>query len=135
MGHRPIADRFWPLAYQALAVTFVLNLLAVATPLFIMAVYDRVVATGSVSTLFYIAVGVAIALACDAGLRAIRARVLAYIGARIDMIVGVAVFQQILYLAPKFTEGASIGSQVARWTQFESVREFFTGPLVLVFLE
>ena len=132
---RWVSERFRPLAYQALAMTFLLNLLALATPLFVMAVYDRVVATGSLTTLTNIAIGVAIAILCDGGLRFGRARLVAYIGARIDMIVGTSVFQQILYLPPAFTERASVGSQVARLTEFESIREFFTGALVLVFLE
>ncbi|KAF0143623.1 MAG: ATP-binding cassette subfamily C bacterial [Rhodospirillaceae bacterium] len=49
--------------------------------------------------------------------------------------VGTATFQQILSLAPAYTERATIGSQVARIRDFESVREFFTGSLATVFIE
>jgi ATP-binding cassette, subfamily C, bacterial LapB len=126
-----ISERFGGLIYQALGITLILNILALATPLFVMAVYDKVVATGSLSTLAYFAVGVGIALVCDLVLRSIRSRILAFIGARLDNIVGNAVFQKILFLPPMFTERATIGAQVARMKDFESVRDFFTGPMAL----
>ncbi len=130
-----VGDRFRGLAYQLLGLTLGLNVLALVTPLFVMAVYDQVVATGSMSTLAYLSIGVGIAIVFDLVLRTIRARILAYVGARLDTIVGNAIFQKILHLPPAYTERASIGAQVARIKDFESVREFFTGPMALVFLE
>lgn len=132
---KSVTDRFVPLVYQALGLTFILNLLALVTPLFIMGVYDKVVATGSLGTLGYLSIGVAIAIACDQVLRGIRSRVLAFVGARLDTLVGSSVFQKILFLPPAFTERAAIGAQVARIKDFENVREFFTGPMALVFFE
>ena len=101
---RMIIERFRTLGYQVFGLTLMLNLLALATPLFIMAVYDKVVATGSLETLSFFAIGVGIALLCDLVLRGIRSRVLAFIGARLDNIVGNAVFQRILFLPPAFIE-------------------------------
>lgn len=130
-----VMERFRALLYQLLTLTLILNLLALATPLFVMAVYDKVVATGSMSTLFYFGLGVGIALVCDFILRKIRTRILAFIGARIDNIVGNEVFKRIMFLPPAFTERATIGAQVARIKDFESVRDFFTGPMSVVLLE
>ncbi|MCP5373448.1 MAG: ATP-binding cassette domain-containing protein [Hyphomicrobiales bacterium] len=130
-----ITERFRGLIYQTLGITLVLNLLALATPLFVMAVYDRVIATGSLSTLGYFAMGVCIAVICDLLLRIIRSRILAFVGARLDKIVGTAIFEKILFLPPAFTERATVGAQVARIKDFETVREFFTGPMALVFFE
>lgn len=132
---RLLMDRFRPLFWQAFIVTFLLNLLSLGTPLFTMAIYDKVIATGSLPMLYYLLGGVAIALVADALLRSVRSRVLAFIGARLDNIVGNAIFERILSLPPGFTERATIGAQVARIKDFESVREFFTGPLAVVFME
>jgi ATP-binding cassette, subfamily C, bacterial LapB len=132
---RVVIERFRPLIYQVLILTFVLNLFALATPLFVMAVYDKVVATGSMETLAYFAVGVLLAIAGDMVLRNLRAKVLAQVGARLDNIVGNAVFQRILFLPPAFTERATVGAQVARIKDFENVREFFTGNMALTFVE
>ena len=132
---RAVSERFRGLIYQILGLTLMLNLLALATPLFVMAVYDKVVATGSLETLAYFAIGVVIAISCDMILRGLRARTLAYVGARLDNIVGNAVFQRILFLPASFTERATVGAQVARIKDFESIREFFTGPIALTFIE
>jgi|GEM_PF-201632 len=132
---RAVTERFRSLVYQTLGLTFLLNILALATPLFVMAVYDKVVATGSMKTLAYFAVGVGIAIVCDMILRGIRSRIMAFIGARLDTIVGNAVFHRILFLPPQFTERATVGAQVARIKDFETIRDFFTGPMALTFFE
>ncbi len=130
-----IAGRFRGQIYQIFGVTLVLNLLALATPLFVMAVYDKVVSTGSLPTLAYFGMGVGIALATDTVLRSVRSRILVFVGARLDNILGNAVFQRILFLPPAMTEKATIGAQVSRIKDFETVRDFFTGPVSLVFFE
>jgi len=132
---RAVNERFRSLFYQTLGLTFFLNILALATPLFVMGVYDKVVATGSMPTLAFFAVGVSIAMVCDMVLRYIRTRILAHIGARLDNIVGIAIFHKILFLQPAFTERSSIGSQVARIKDFETIRDFFTGAMALTLLE
>jgi ATP-binding cassette, subfamily C, bacterial LapB len=130
-----VMERFRPLVYQVMALTMLLNLLALATPLFVMAVYDKVVATGSMSTLAYFGIGVGIAIGCDIVLRKIRTRILSFVGARLDNIIGNEVFKRIMFLPPAFTERATIGAQVARIKDFESIRDFFTGPMATVLVE
>jgi len=132
---RAVNERFRPLFYQTLGLTFFLNVLALATPLFVMGVYDKVVATGSLPTLKFFAAGVCIAILCDLALRYIRTRILAHIGARLDNIVGIAIFHKILFLQPAYTERSTIGSQVARIKDFETIRDFFTGAMALTLLE
>ncbi len=130
-----VTRRFRGLVWQMLAITLVSNILAIAVPLFIMSVYDKVIGSHSYETLYFLLGGVCLALAADVSLRLLRARILAYIGGRIDMIIGTSTFQQVLYLPVYMTERASVGAQVARLRQFESIREFFTGPLAGVFLD
>jgi ATP-binding cassette, subfamily C, bacterial LapB len=132
---RSVIERFRPLYWQAFFVTLLLNVLSLATPLFNMAIYDKVIGTSSLPMLVSLSVGVSMALASDAVLREVRARIMAFVGARLDNIMGNSIFQHILSLPPGFTERATIGAQVARIKDFESVREFFTGALATVFME
>lgn len=132
---RAVNERFRSLFYQALGISFILNILALATPLFVMAVYDKVVSTGSLTTLAFFSVGVTIAICCDLILRYVRSKILAFIGARLDNIVGLAIFHKILFLPPALTERATVGAQVARIKDFETIRDFFTGPMALTLLE
>lgn len=132
---RPIVKRFRRLVALMLAITGLTSVLALAPPLFVMGAYDRAIGGASLATLGVLAIGIVFILVVDTGLRIVRARLLAYVGGRIDLILGNATFQQILHLPVAMTERATIGAQVARLKQFESVREFFTGPLAGVFLE
>lgn len=127
--------RFRPIALPVLGLTVALNVLALAPPLFIMMVYDRVIAGQSPDTLLYLAAGLAIALGADLSLRGLRARTLAFIGARLDLLVGCAVFERILGLPASTTERAGVGAQIARIKEFDRLREAFTGPLGLALLE
>ncbi|MBI4182756.1 MAG: peptidase domain-containing ABC transporter [Proteobacteria bacterium] len=132
---RGMARRFHGLGLQTFAMTLMMNLIALATPFFVMAIFDRVIGARSIPTLEMLGIGIGLALAGDLVLRLIRSRILAHVGARLDMILGSAVFQHILFLAPQFTERASVGGQIAKIREFEGIREFFTGQLALAFLE
>jgi ATP-binding cassette subfamily C protein/ATP-binding cassette subfamily C protein LapB len=121
--------RFTPLFLRMLAMSLVSNLLVLATPLFIMAIYDQFLPTGSTALLLSLVAGAAVAILGDYAVRAVRSRMIAYMGARLDHLLGLAVFRRLLMLAPPFTEQANSNSQIARLRDFELVREFFTGPL------
>ena len=130
-----VVKRFRRLVAVMLAITALTSVLALAPPLFVMTVYDRAIAAQSSTTLAVLFAAVLFVFAADTALRVVRARLLAYIAGRIDLILGNATFQQILHLPVSMSEGATIGAQVARLKQFEAVREFFTGPLAGVLLE
>lgn len=130
-----ILRRFRPLIFRALGATLAGNVIILVTPLFIMNVYDKVIPTGALDTLAMMLVGVAVALAGDYALKILRGRMVAHLGGRLDYILGRAVFQRVLSLPAAFTEMANISSQVARLKDFETVREFFTGPIVTVLFE
>src|SRR6202012_4597951 len=106
-----------------------------ATPLFIMMVYDHVMGARTLDKLFMFGVGVAVAIIAEWFLRGLRSRSLSWFSARIDYIVSNAVFNKLVHLPPALIEHGSIAGQVARLKTFESVRDFFTGPLFLVLVE
>ncbi len=130
-----VARSFRGVVAKMFAITCATNLLALLIPVYIMMVYDKVVAARSPETLAYLAAGIGLVVLLDAALRVIRSRLLAYVGARIDVILSVAAFRQILSLPLGMTENAPIGGQMARIKQFESIREFFIGPLATVVLD
>lgn len=132
---RRLLVRFRPLILRTLGATLASNLIMLATPLFIMSIYDKVIPNGALGTLGLMIIGIAVALAGDWALKSLRARMIAHLGGRLDYILGRAVFQRVLSLAPAFTEMANISSQVSRLKDFETIREFFTGPVASVLFE
>ncbi|OAJ33940.1 peptidase domain-containing ABC transporter [Piscirickettsia salmonis] len=123
------------LMYHTFFISFLLNFLAIATPLFIMSVYDRVISTHSISMLSSFSIGVSIALISIGILYLLRSHILAFISARLDRDIGNAIFEHLLYLSPSYTESATVGAQVARLKDFDNIREFLTGSLVSILFE
>ena len=130
-----IARRLRVIALQAFAITLIFNLLSVVTPLFVMSVYDSVIPSASVQQLLYLLGGIVLAVGFEASFRILRSRSLAYAAGRIDHLVGVATFQQVMFLPALQTENAPLGTQIARLKEFEVVRDFFTGPLAEALLD
>lgn len=127
--------RFSGSFWQILAACLALNIFALAPPVFIMLVYDRVISPYDLSALGVLTAGVALALLAEWALRDIRAEGLAWMTARLDNLVGGRIFAQLLGLPSALVERASVAAQVARIRTFESVRDFFSSAVFLSFLE
>jgi ATP-binding cassette subfamily B protein len=127
--------RFRPLILQAGLASIVSGLVMITGSLFMMAVYNEVIPTGALDTLGHLAVGVLIALMIGGVFLALRSRILAYLAGRVDYLFGTTILQKILSLSPGLTERASVGSQIARLSTFEAIRDLFTGPLAATLLE
>lgn len=125
-----IAARFRGAIGWMMLVTLILNVLALAVPVTIATIYDKVIGAQDEHFLIALCIGFVTVVLCDVGLRLVRSNLLAFIGGRIDYIVGTATLRRALFLPTQQTETAPIGAQMARFKEFETLREFFTGPLV-----
>lgn len=132
---RKVLSRFKKPLKQGLLVSFMLSILALSLPLFIMTIYDQMPFFENNVTLAYIIIGVLVFVLSDFGLRLIRSGILGFIAARLGNIVGNEVFRRILYMPPAYTESASIGAQASRIKDFDSVRDFFSGQAFVALLE
>lgn len=124
-----LARRFQGIAVQLGVITLVNNILALAFPLFALMVYDKVIGGQAREMIVYLLGGIGLVFIFDLALRVLRSRMLAYVGARVERLIAIAVLRHLLGLPVAYTEAAPIGTQLARLKEFEAVREFFTGPL------
>lgn len=132
---RKVLSRFNKPLKHGLFVSFMLSILALTMPLFIMTIYDQMPFFENNITLAYIVTGVFVFILSDFGLRLIRSGILGFIAARLGNIVGNEVFRRILYMPPAYTESASIGAQASRIKDFDSVRDFFSGQAFVAVME
>jgi len=116
----------------AFVLTIISTMLALAPPLFVMSIYDRVLTTGDISMGGLLLLGVGIAITLDWFLRVLKSRVMAFIGGRTEYVLGTTVFERILNLQASSTSGASVSRQVGRIKGMEGLRDFFLGPLALL---
>lgn len=124
-----LLSTFSPHIRQIFLISFMVNILALAPPIFVMAVYDKAIAAGSYNVLAGLTAGIALILAADFLLRRIRIKLQAYLGARLDEQLNETAFRHLLHLSLSHTEDAPIGSQLTRLRQMTSLHEVFTGPL------
>jgi ATP-binding cassette, subfamily C, bacterial LapB len=110
------------------------NLFALALPLFTMNVYDRVVPNAAFDTLWALAIGVLMMIAADAGLRALRARFVDEASARVDVALSSRLMQKVLNLRLEHRP-ASVGSFASTLRGFEQVRDFIASSTVTALVD
>ena len=98
-----------------------INVLYLASPIYMLQVYDRVLSSGSTTTLIMLTVALLMALATLAGLDLIRSRVLTRASVRLDRCLSAAVVE-----ATAERGGSGATSQPLR--SFDTFRQFVTGP-------
>jgi ATP-binding cassette subfamily C protein LapB len=126
--------RFWPIYGHVLIASLVINLFALASPLFIMNVYDRVVPNQAFETLWALALGVGIVFAFDFLLRNLRNYFVDTAGKNADVIIANRLLGQIMSmkLAKKQQSTGSLANNVR---EFEALREFFTSGTLVAFVD
>lgn len=105
----------------AAGISFLLNLLFLAPAIYMLQVYDRVVATGGKLTLLYITIALAIALVTLSLLDALRNRILLRAGMRINYILAPQVLRWITS-----AERPAVGAELVR--DLDNVRQTVGSP-------
>ena len=116
------------------AATIVVNLLAVATAMFAMQVYDRVVPTLAYATLWTLVVGMVIVISLDWLLKTFRARILDSLASEVDQTVSQQIFNHVMSLQLD-TRPRSLGTMAAQVGGLESVRQFFSSGVVFTLVD
>jgi len=106
-----------------------INLLYLAGPLYMLQVYDRVIASGSVTTLVMLTLALVIAFAALAGLDMVRARVLARAGVRLDRLLS----GRVVSATVEHLGSSASGGQMLR--DFDTVRQFLTGTGIIALFD
>lgn len=119
---------------DVLLAAFLTNLFAVAMPLFIMNVYDRVVPNQALETLWVLAAGVAIILVGDLVLKTVRGRFVDLASSRADVKLSAYIMERVLGMRME-QRPASAGSFAANLRAFESVRDFIGSATVIAFID
>lgn len=109
----------------ALVATVVVNLIALATSLYSMQVYDRVIPTGGYATLWVLSVGVIVALLLDLALRTVRALLMEREAAEIDMEVSEYFFARAQAVRLDMRSGG-IGTMAAQLRGLDQVRQLYS---------
>ena len=127
---------------DVVVASFIINLFVLASPLFTMNVYDRVVPNNAVETLWVLALGVSVVYGIDLFLKFVRSYFLEIAGKKSDIIMSSILFERVMDM--KFSnKPKSVGSFASNLKEFDTVRNFFSSaslaaivdlPFALIFL-
>ena len=120
---------------DVLMASLVIQLLAMATPLFTQVVIDKVVVHHTMNTLFVIGIGLAAFMLFSAALTWVRQYLVLHTGNRVDAVLGTNVFDHLLKLPIRYFEHRPTGVVVARIHGVETIREFVSGAAVTLILD
>ena len=119
---------------DVMLAAFLVNMFALAMPMFTMNVYDRVVPNRSTETLWVMAFGIAIIVVGDLILRTMRGYFLDWASARIDIKLSARIMQQVLGLRME-NKPNSVGSFASNLRSFEGVRDFITSATITTMID
>lgn len=132
---------FWRVMYEnfdlyrdVLIAAFMLSLFALAMPLFVRNVYDRVVPNQALHTLWVLASGVAIILIGDLILRCMRGYFLDLASKRVDIKLSAYIMERVLGTRLEHRP-LSAGSFASNLRSFETVRDFITSTTVTALID
>ncbi len=140
-GHPLSRHWFWGVVLEqrgvyrdVLLAALLINLFALALPMFSMNVYDRVVPNHAVETLWALAIGVCMVLAADLGLRLLRSRFVDEASARIDVQLSAQLMERVLGMRLEHRP-SSVGSFAQNLRGFEQVRDFIASSTVTTLID
>jgi ATP-binding cassette subfamily C protein LapB len=134
-------DWFWSaiwqhrkIYYEVILAAVMVNLFALASPLFVMNVYDRVIPNNAFQTLWVLAIGVMLAYFFDFLLKNVRAHFVDAAGRKADNVISRRIFQHILGMKMA-NRPPSVGMLAANLREFETLRDFFTSATVVTLID
>lgn len=119
---------------DVMVAAFLINMFALAMPLFSMNVYDRVVPNRSIETLWVMVIGISLIIIGDLILRTMRGYFLDWASHRIDIKLSARIMEQVLGVRLE-KRPTSVGSFAASLRSFETVRDFITSATITTFID
>lgn len=126
--------RFWPIYRHVIGASIMTNLIIVASPLFVMNVYDRVIPNNAIDTLWALAIGIGIAYLFDFLLKNLRSYFVDVAGRNADVLIGSNIMQHLMSARLDHMP-ESAGAVANNVREFESLREFFSSSSLVALID
>ncbi len=123
-----------PVYKDVLYASLLINLFVLASPLFTMNVYDRVVPNNAIETLWVFAIGVTLVYIIDTFLKFTRTYLLESAAKKSDIIMSSIVFEKVLDLKME-NHPSSVGSFASNLKDFDSIRSFLTNATMAAIID
>lgn len=115
----------WKIYQEVIVATVMINVFALASTLYIMNVYDRVIPNSAYETLWVLSLGALIVYTFDFIMKNMRSYFLDVAGRKADVKISAKLFEQLLGMTLA-ARPASAGVLASNMREFETIRDFFT---------
>jgi ATP-binding cassette subfamily C protein LapB len=115
----------WRIYRDVFIASFLINVFGLASPFFVLNVYDRVIPNSAFETLWVLAIGISVIYVFALVLRGLRGHFVDEAGKKANLEISAILFQKVLGLRME-ARPQSIGSFTRNLQEFESVRDFIT---------
>ncbi len=138
-----VAQRHWfwgaileqlPVYKDIIGAAALINIFALAMPIFTMNVYDRVVPNNAVETLWMLSSGLLLVFGVDYTMRLLRGHFVDLASSRIDLKLSALIMERVLGMRLA-NRPASVGSFAANLRSFETVRDFIASATVTALID
>lgn len=127
-------NRHKGVVFEAVVASLMINLLALASSMFSMQVYDRVIPTHSEYTLVILASGVALLIIFEMFMKFARSKIMDRMVVTLDQNLSRDIFERLLKVRVDQMP-ASVGSLAAQLRGYEQVRSFFTASTLFTLVD
>ncbi|WP_070969052.1 type I secretion system permease/ATPase [Vibrio sonorensis] len=114
---------------DVLIASILINLFAVAAPMFTRLVYDKVVPNLAFETLWVLASGIFVIFLFDLTLKLMRSYFIDVAGKKSDILISSKLFSKVMGIRME-ARPPSVGAFARHLQEFESIREFFTSATI-----
>ena len=129
---KPFLQRLRPVFREVLVVSLFVNLIALVTPVFTLQVYDRVVFSGGIATLWGLLIGMLFVVLFDIVLKQMRSKVMQTVALRIDVLVGRQLFDKLMSLPLSHLESKPANFWQSLFRDVDVVRNTLSGASALL---
>jgi ATP-binding cassette, subfamily C, bacterial LapB len=124
-----------PLFKEVLVVSLFVNVLAIAVPVFVLQVYDRVIFHAGLSTLQGLVIGILAVVVFDFLLRRVRARILQTVALRIDVAVSQRLMDKLLALPLRTLEDRPAAFWQVLFRDADVIRNTLSGSTAVLAMD
>ncbi len=124
----------WIIYREVILGTVMINCFALASTLYIMNVYDRVIPNSAYETLWVLSLGALIVYVFDFIMKNMRSYFLDVAGRKADVKISAKLFEQLLGMTLT-SRPASAGVLASNMREFETIRDFFTSATMAALID
>ncbi|WP_175796680.1 type I secretion system permease/ATPase [Burkholderia anthina] len=131
----PAVVKYRKLLLEVLAISFVLQIFGLVTPLMFQVIMDKVLVNRTYNTLAVVGITLFLSSTFEVALTGLRNYIFSHTTNRIDVELGARLFKHLIALPLSYFGVRRVGDTIARVRELESIRNFLTGQALTAVID